>query len=137
MVLVIEVGLGPGDILLDGDQPTLIKKAAEPPPILGPFLLWPNGWMHQYATCYRDRPQPSPGELALDGDPVPYPKSSPAVFTARRIARITSAVLAMSIPSVCLSVCPSVTRRYCVKTTARTCSTVQFALSDNKMCLVL
>jgi len=34
-----------------------------------------------------------------------------------------------------LSVCPSVTRRYCVKTTAR--STVQFALSDSKMCLVL
>jgi len=37
--------------------------------------------------------------------------------------------------SVRLSVCPSVTRRYCVKTTAR--STVQFALSDSKMCLVL
>ena len=37
--------------------------------------------------------------------------------------------------SVCLSVCPSVTRRYCVKTTAR--STVQFALSDSKMCLFL
>ena len=29
----------------------------------------------------------------------------------------------------------SVTRRYCVKMTAR--STVQFALSDSKMCLVL
>jgi len=37
--------------------------------------------------------------------------------------------------SVRLSVRPSVTRRYCVKTTAR--STVQFALSDSKMCLVL
>jgi len=49
-------------------------------------------------------------------------------FTARRFA---SAVLAMAIPSVC----PSVTRRYCVKTTAR--STVQFARSDSKMCLVL
>jgi len=35
--------------------------------------------------------------------------------------------------SVCLSVCPSDTRRYCVKTTAR--STVQIALSDSKMCL--
>ena len=52
------------------------------------------------------------------------------VFTARR-NRIASAVLATSIPSVCLSV----TRRYCVTTTAR--STVQFALSDSKMCLVL
>jgi len=41
--------------------------------------------------------------------------------------------------SVCLSVWPSVrqsvTRRYCVETTAR--STVQFALLDSKMCLVL
>ena len=52
-------------------------------------------------------------------------------FTARRSARIASAVLAMTIPSVR----PSVTRRYCVKTTAR--STVQFALLDSKMCLVL
>jgi len=53
------------------------------------------------------------------------------IFTARRNARIASAVLATAIPSVR----PSVTRRYCVKTTAR--STVQFALSDSKMCLVL
>ena len=37
--------------------------------------------------------------------------------------------------SVRVSVRPSVTRRYCVKTTAR--SRVQFALSDSKMCLVL
>jgi len=37
--------------------------------------------------------------------------------------------------SVRLSVCLPVTRRYCVKTTAR--STVQFALSDSRMCLVL
>jgi len=38
-------------------------------------------------------------------------------------------------PSVRLSVRPSVTRRYCVKTRAR--STVQFAPLDSKMCLVL
>jgi len=37
--------------------------------------------------------------------------------------------------SIHLSVRPSVTRWYCVKTTAR--SMVQFALSDSKMCLVL
>ena len=60
------------------------------------------------------------------------------IFTARamaRNARIASAVLAIAIPSVRLSVCLSVTRRYCVKTTAR--STVQFAPLDRKMCLVL
>ena len=38
-------------------------------------------------------------------------------------------------PSVRLSVRSSVTRRYCVKTTAR--STVQFAPLNSKMCLVL
>jgi len=57
-----------------------------------------------------------------------------SVFTARRNARIASAVLAAAIPSARLSVRLSVTRRYCVKTTAR--STVQVAVSDAKMCLV-
>ena len=57
------------------------------------------------------------------------------VFTVRRNASIASAVLAVAIPSVCPSVHPSVTRRYCVQTTAH--STVQFTLSDSKMCLVL
>jgi len=52
------------------------------------------------------------------------------LFTARRIASGNSVRL-----SVRPSVRPSVTRRYCVKTTAR--STVQFTLSDSKMCLVL
>ena len=56
------------------------------------------------------------------------------IFTARRNARIASAVLAMAIPSIHLFVRPSVTRRYCVKMTVR--STVQFALSGSKMCLV-
>jgi len=51
------------------------------------------------------------------------------IFTARHIA---SAVLATAIR---LSVRPSVIRQYCVKTMAR--STVQSALSDSKMCLLL
>jgi len=55
-------------------------------------------------------------------------------FYSARNARIPSAVLATAIPSVCPSVCLSDTRRYCVKTTAR--STVQFAPLDSKMCLV-
>ena len=64
-------------------------------------------------------------------------------FYSARNARIASAVLATAIPSVCPSVRPSVclsvrpsdTRRYCVKTTAR--STMQFSPLDSKMCLVL
>ena len=56
-------------------------------------------------------------------------------FYSARNARIASAVLATAIPSVRPSTCLSVTRRYCVKTTAR--STVQFSPLDSKMCLVL
>jgi len=52
-----------------------------------------------------------------------------SLFTAHRNAHIAS-VLAMATPSVH----PSVTCRYGVKTTAH--STVQFALSDSKMCPV-
>jgi len=56
-------------------------------------------------------------------------------FYSARNARIASAVIAIAIPSVRLSVRPSVTRRYCVKTVAR--SKVQFAPLDSTMCLVL
>jgi len=44
MPLGMEVGLGPSDIVLDGDPAPLPKKGAEPP-IFGPCLLSPNGWM--------------------------------------------------------------------------------------------
>ena len=40
MPLGMEVGLSPGDFVLDGDPP-LPKKGAEPP-IVGPFVLRPN-----------------------------------------------------------------------------------------------
>ena len=59
MPLGMELGLSPGDFVLDGDPAPLPKKGAEPPsPTFGPFLLWPNGWMHQDATWYEGRPQP-------------------------------------------------------------------------------
>jgi len=34
------------------------KRAQQPPPIFGPCLLWPNGWMDQDATWCRRRPRP-------------------------------------------------------------------------------
>jgi len=55
MPLGMEVGLGPGDFVLDGDP--LPKKGAEPP-IFGPCLFWPNGWMDQDSSCHGGRPQP-------------------------------------------------------------------------------
>ena len=68
--LDIEVGLGPGDFVLDGATPP--QKEAEPgPPIFSPCLLWSNGCMDQDALGremglgLRD--------IVLDGDPSPLP----------------------------------------------------------------
>jgi len=72
MVLGIEVGLSPaGDFVLDRDQPPP-KKGAEPPPNFGPFLLWPNGRMHEDATWYGGRLQPR--GLCVRWEPGPLPK---------------------------------------------------------------
>jgi len=43
--------------MLDGDPAPPPKKGAQPP-IFGPFLLWPNGWMHQDVTWYGGRLRP-------------------------------------------------------------------------------
>jgi len=55
MSLGMEVGLSPGDFVLDGD-PVPTPKGAEPHPIFGTRLLWPNGCMDQDATWYGGRP---------------------------------------------------------------------------------
>ena len=57
MPLDTEVGLGPGHISLDGDPPP--PKGAQPP-IFGPCLLIPSGWMDQNATWYGGRPRLKP-----------------------------------------------------------------------------
>jgi len=57
MPLDMEVGLSPGDFLLDGN-PAPTQKGAEPP-IYGPRLLWTNGCMGQDATWYRCKPRPT------------------------------------------------------------------------------
>ena len=70
MPLDTEVGLIPSDFVLYGTQPPA-QKGAEPP-IFGPCLLWPNGWMDQDATWYGGRPRPRQlcvrwGPKRLDG----------------------------------------------------------------------
>jgi len=45
-----EVGLGSGDIVLDGEKAPPIRGTA--PASFGPCVLWPNGWMHQDTTWY-------------------------------------------------------------------------------------
>ena len=43
MPLGMEVGLGPGDFVFDGDPETPDKRTHAPHPIFGTCLLWPNG----------------------------------------------------------------------------------------------
>ena len=47
----VEVGVGPGDFVFDGDL-DLPEKGHNHHPISGPCLLWPNGWMDEDATWY-------------------------------------------------------------------------------------
>jgi len=58
MPLGMEVSLSSGDFVLDGD-PTPYPKGAEPHPIFGPRLLWPNGCIDQDATWHGGRPRPT------------------------------------------------------------------------------
>jgi len=60
MPVGMEVGLGPGHIVLDGDPALLSPQKEAQPPIFGPCLLWQNGWMDQNATWCGGRPRPWP-----------------------------------------------------------------------------
>jgi len=50
MKLGMQVGLGPGHIVLDGNPAPPPPKGHRPPPIFGPYLLQPNGCMDQDVT---------------------------------------------------------------------------------------
>jgi len=52
MKLGMQVGLGPGHIVLDGDPAPPPPKGYSSHPIFGPYLLWPNGCMDQDATFF-------------------------------------------------------------------------------------
>jgi len=75
------VGLGPGHAVLDWN-PSPLPKKGQSPPILGPCLLWPNGWVDQDATWYRGRPRPR-RHCARLGPSSPTPKegvAQPPIF---------------------------------------------------------
>ena len=57
MKLGMQVGLGPGHIVLDGDPAPPSPKGAQLP-IFGPYQLRPNGCMDQDVTGYGARPRP-------------------------------------------------------------------------------
>jgi len=43
MALGTELGLGPGQVVLDSDPAPPPRKGVQQPPLFGPGLLWPNG----------------------------------------------------------------------------------------------
>ena len=55
MPLGAEVGLGPGDIVLDGDPAPPYPKGAQQPPLFGPCLLYLNGRPSQQllSSCHK------------------------------------------------------------------------------------
>ena len=59
MKLGMQVGLGPGHTVLDGDPPPPPPKGHRFPPIFDPYLLRPNGCMDQDVTWYGGRPRPT------------------------------------------------------------------------------
>ena len=70
MPLGTELNLSPGDVVLDGVAAPRPLKGAQPP-VFGPFVLWPNGWIDEDAIWYGSRSQPRPH--LLDGNPAPPP----------------------------------------------------------------
>ena len=58
--LGMDVRLGPGHIVLDGDLAPLPQSGTVQPPFFGLCLLWPNGWMDQDATWYGGSLRPRP-----------------------------------------------------------------------------
>ena len=73
-------------------------QGGAPPPIFGPYLLWPNGWMDQDATWYGGRTRPSrlcvrwgpsspphKGEGELETQ-LPLPNFRPMSIVAKQLA---------------------------------------------------
>ena len=76
--LGIELGISPGNIVLDRDPDPPPKKGGHSPAIFGPCVLWPNSWMDQDATWYRGRPRPR--RHCVRWDPAPLKGEQPPNF---------------------------------------------------------
>jgi len=77
MPLGRKVGFNPSNIVLEGDPAAPPQKGRRaPPPIFGPCLLWPNGWMDQEVTGMEV--SLGPVHIVLDMDPAPHKKGGTA-----------------------------------------------------------
>ena len=52
-VIGMKVGLGPGDMVLDGDQASQKREGGTAAPHFSDHVLWPNGRMDQYVICHK------------------------------------------------------------------------------------
>ena len=81
MALGVEVGLGPGDVVLDGDPAPLPKRGRGPPPKFSAHFS-----CGQTAGCIKmplgNEVGLSPGDFVLDGDSAPSSQRgrSPQIF---------------------------------------------------------
>jgi len=75
MPLGTEVGLGLGDIVLDGDS--LPQGGGHSTPNFGPCLLWSNGWMDQDETWNGGRPLPRRHRVRWGPSPLPQRDTAP------------------------------------------------------------
>ena len=81
MSLGMEVDLGPGDFVLDGDPAPHPKRGTDPS-IFSPYLLRPNGCMDQDVTWYGARPRPR--RLCVRWGPrSPFPNFWPVYTVAK------------------------------------------------------
>jgi len=92
MSLGVEVGLGPGDFVLDGDPAAPPQKGGRASQIFGPCLLRPNGWMDEAGTWHGGRLQPrrlcvrwGPSCLPPKGAEPPSPNIRPICIVAKRL----------------------------------------------------
>jgi len=79
MALGMEVGLGPGHIVIDGDPAPLPKKGTEPPFSAHFYCRQTAGWIKMVLSMEVGL---SPGDFVLDGDPASPPLKwhSPPIF---------------------------------------------------------
>ena len=63
----MEVGLGPGHIVLDGEPALAPQSGTAQPPIFRPCLLWPNGWLIKLPLG--TEVGLGQGDVVLHGDP--------------------------------------------------------------------
>ena len=68
----MEVGLRPGDFVLDGDPPPSQKGGGAP--VFGPCLLWPNGWCGWSKVALGVEVGFAPVHIVLYGDTAPLLK---------------------------------------------------------------